>query len=100
MTMFTNTPLTVVGKDVPIGAYTLFVIPEEKSWTLIISRSTDRSGKYHEQQDLARIPMQSGELPSSEPQFSVYFAHVAADQCSMRLDVDTARSWIAVSEKK
>ncbi len=100
MTMFTNTPLTVTGKDIPIGAYTLFVIPEEKSWNLVISKSTDSSGKYDEQQDLARIPMQFGELPSPESQFSVYFAHIAPDQCSMRVDVDTVRAWIVISEKK
>jgi Protein of unknown function (DUF2911) len=97
MTMFTNTPVTAAGKDIPIGAYTLFVIPEEKKWTLIISKS---SGKYDEQQDLARIPMQFGELLSPESEFSVYFAHVAPDQCSMRLDVDNVRAWVVISEKK
>ncbi len=100
MTMFTNTPLTVAGKDIPIGAYSLFVVPEEKSWTLIISKSTDSSGKYDEQQDLARVPMHFGELPSPESQFSVYFAHIAPEQCSMRIDVDRVRAWIVISEKK
>ena len=100
MTMFTNTALTVAGKDIPIGAYSLFVIPEEKSWTLIISKSADNSGKYDGQQDLARVPMQFGELPSPESQFSVYFAHIAPEQCSMRVDVDRVRAWIVISEKK
>jgi len=100
MTMFTNSPVTVGGKDLPVGAYTLFVIPEENKWTLIISKSTDTSGKYDEHEDFARIPMQFGELPSPESQFSVYFAHVAPDQCNMRLDVDNARAWVVIQEKK
>jgi hypothetical protein len=100
MTMFTNSPVTVAGKDLPVGAYTLFVIPEENKWTLIVSKSTDTSGKYDEHDDLARIPMQFGELSVPESQFSVYFAHVAPDQCSMRLDIDNARAWVVVQEKK
>ena len=100
MTLFTDSPVTVGGEDLPVGAYTLFVIPEESKWTLIISKSTDTSGKYDERKDLARIPMQFGELPSPESQFSVYFAHVAPDQCSMRLDIDNARAWVVVQEKK
>ncbi len=100
MTMFTNTPVTVAGKDLPVAAYTLFAIPDQKKWTLIISKSTDTSGKYDESDDLARVPMQFGELPSPESEFSVYFAHVAPDQCSMRLDLDNVRAWVVIQEKK
>jgi Protein of unknown function (DUF2911) len=100
MTMFTNIALTVDDKDLPVGAYTLFVIPDENKWTLIISRSTDMSGKYNKQQDLMRVPMELGELPNPEPQFSVYFAHVGADQCNMRVDLQSARAWVTFKEKK
>ena len=99
MKIFTNTPVAVGGKDILVGAYTMFVLPEEKTWTLIISKSTDTSGKYDEQQDLARIPMQFGELPKAEPQFSVYFAHVATDQCNMRLDLQKVRAWVVFKQK-
>lgn len=100
MTMFTNTPLTIGGKEIPIAAYTMFVIPEEKSWTLVISKSTDTSGKYDEHDDLVRIPMQVGKLPTRESQFSVYLAHIAGTQCNMRLDLDKTRAWITIEEKK
>ncbi len=100
MTMFTNTPLTIGGKEIPVAAYTMFVIPEEKSWTLLISKSTDTSGKYDEHDDLARIPMEVGKLPNPESQFSVYLAHIAATQCNMRLDLDKTRAWVTIEEKK
>jgi hypothetical protein len=32
--------------------------------------------------------MESGELPSPEPEFRVSFAHIAPDQCSIRVDMD------------
>ena len=100
MTLFSNTDVIVGNHNVPTGAYTLFVIPEEKAWTLIISKSTDMSGKYDESQDLARVPMKYGELSSPEEQFTVYFAHVAPDQCNMRLDLQTARAFISLKKKK
>jgi hypothetical protein len=70
MKFLTNTPVAVAGTDIPIGAYKMFVIPDEKKWTLTISKSTDTSGKYDEQQDLVRIPMQFGKLPEAEPNSS------------------------------
>ena len=99
MTMFVNSPVAIGDKDIPIGAYTLFVIPSEKQWTLIISKSTDTSGKYDKHDDLARVPMQYGELPSPEDQFSVYFTHSAPGECGMRLDLENARAWVTFQEK-
>jgi len=94
MTLFANSPVVADGRKVPTGAYTLFIIPSEKQWELIISKGTDTSGRYHQRDDLYRFPMQSGELSEPESQFSIYFAHVAPDQCSMRLDLEKARAWI------
>jgi Protein of unknown function (DUF2911) len=99
MDLFTNAAVTVAGKEIPVGAYTMFVIPEEKAWTLVISKSTDTSGKYDEAQDLARVPMQVGKLHRAEPEFSAYFAHVAANQCNLRLDLQKARAWVVFQLK-
>ncbi len=99
MKLFTNTPVAVGSTEIPIGAYTMFVIPEQKKWTLIISKSSDTSGKYNEQLDLARIPMQFGKLDESEPEFTAYFAHVAANQCNLRLDLQKARAWVVFQQK-
>src|ERR1700756_3738923 len=46
LTLFINHPVIVGDKELPVGAYTMFVIPSEKQWTLVVSRSTDTSGKY------------------------------------------------------
>jgi GNAT superfamily N-acetyltransferase len=100
MTMFVNHPVTLAGRDIPVGAYTLFLVPSEKQWTLIVSRSTDTSGKYDEHDDLVRVPMESGELSSPERSFSVYFAHLAPTQCNMRVDLDKVRAWVDFNEKK
>ena len=99
MTLFVNTPVSLAGHAIPIGAYTVFVIPAEKQWTLILSKSTDTSGKYDEHDDFLRVPMDYGKLPSAEEQFSVYFGHVAPTQCSMRLDLEKSRAWVTFTAK-
>lgn len=88
MTLFTNTPLQIGSRNLPVGAYTLFVIPNSKQWTLIVSKSTDVSGAYDQQQDLVRVPMDSGELPSPEESLNVSFAHVSPKQCNIRFDLE------------
>lgn len=99
MTLFTNAPVQIGPRTLPVGAYTMFVIPTSKQWTLIISKSTDTSGTYNEQQDLVRVPMDSGELPTPEADLGVSFGHTAPNQCSFRVDLDKYGHF-AVFEKK
>ncbi len=88
MTLFANTPVVVGSRNLGVGAYTLFVIPSSKQWTLIVSKSTDMTGAYDEKNDLVRVPMDSGELPTPEADLTVAFEHVASGQCNLRLDLD------------
>ena len=99
MTLFTNSPIAVAGHDIPAGAYTLFVIPSQKEWALVISKSTDTSGRYDEKDDFLRVAMDFGQLDRAEDQFSIFFAHVAPEQCSMRLDLERARAWVIFQQK-
>ncbi len=99
MTLFLTAPVTIGHTELPTGAYTMFVIPSEKQWTLAISKSTDTSGHYDKAQDLVRVPMEYGQLMHPEDEFTIYFAHVAADQCSMRLDLDQSRAWVIFQKK-
>jgi Protein of unknown function (DUF2911) len=99
MKLFSNTTVNIAGTQIPIGAYTMFVIPEQKKWTLIISKSTDMSGKYDEGQDLVRVPMQFGKLPEAVPEFTAYFAHMAPTQCNLRFDLQKARAWVVFKQQ-
>jgi hypothetical protein len=99
MTLFTNTAVQVGSHQLAIGAYTIFIIPNAKQWTLIVSSSTDTSGAYDEQKDLVRVPMESGELPSPQPDLAVGFEHIAAGQCNLRMDLDKAGHFASFLEK-
>ena len=94
LALFANTPVTVGGERLADGAYTMFVIPDEKSWTLVVSKGTAMNGNYDPAQDLARVPMQYGQLLQAESAFTAYFAHTAPDECNLRLDLGKARAWV------
>lgn len=99
MTLFTNAPIQIGARMLPIGAYTMFVIPNSKEWTLIVSKSTDTSGAYDQQQDLVRVPLDSGELPSPEDTLNVSFAHVAPKQCNIRIDLEKHGHFASIHEQ-
>jgi hypothetical protein len=50
-------PVTIAGKKIPKGRYTLFAIVNEKSWTFIINKETDVWGsfKYSQAKDMMRV---------------------------------------------
>lgn len=54
----TDRDLVIGGARVPAGAYTLWTIPGEREWTLIVNKQTGQWGTvYDAAQDLARVPM-------------------------------------------
>ena len=54
----TDVDLTIGGAPVPAGSYTLYTIPTETGWKLIINKQTGQWGTdYDEKQDLARVDM-------------------------------------------
>ncbi len=57
-TMTTGTDLTIGGKRVPAGAYSLYTIREDGRYYLIINNNTGQWGtEYDATKDLARVPM-------------------------------------------
>jgi hypothetical protein len=99
LTLFTNSAVSIDGTNVPVGAYTLYLIPDKKEWTLVVSKNTTKSAAYDESKDVVRAPMQIGRLPSPEPEFSVYFAHTGPKECTMRIDIADTRAWVPFQQK-
>lgn len=100
-TFVTDTNVTVAGKDVPAGSYTIFTIPNEGKWTLIISKKTGEWGIPYpgEADDLARVDMKVSKLPSPVEDFTIAFDQ-AGSSCTMRLDWETTRASVEITEKK
>jgi len=99
-TFVTTADLTVGGKAVPAGSYTIFTIPEVSKWTLIISKKTGEWGDPYpgEGDDFARVEMQASKLGSAVENFTIGFDQ-SGGSCTMHLDWETTRASIAIAAK-
>ena len=96
-----NADVLVGGKNVPAGKYTLFTLPAQTKWTLIVSKRTGEWGIPYpgEQYDFARMEMKVARLSSPLENFTISFDQTA-NSCSMKLESETTRAWIDIGEKK
>lgn len=71
-TLVTPRDLRIGGTAVPAGTYTLYTLPGESEWQLIINRQTGQWGtEYDAAQDLARVPMRVERTPAPVEQFTI-----------------------------
>jgi|WetSurMetagenome_2_1015567.scaffolds.fasta_scaffold176688_2 hypothetical protein len=71
-TLVTDKPLKFGSLSVPAGTYTLFTLPGESAWQLIVSKQTGQWGtQYSEAQDLGRAPMKIEKAASPVEQLTV-----------------------------
>ena len=101
-TFVASTNLEVAGAKVPASNYTLFTVPSQKQWTLIISKKTGEWGIPYpgKSEDLARAPMRSEELSSPVEQFTISFESTSPEACTLRMDWETTRAEVSVREAK
>jgi hypothetical protein len=84
--LFVQTPLVLNNVPIPVGGYTVYVIPGKKTWTLIVSKNVTLGAKYDETQDLVRATLDTAQLNEPATTLHVSFIHSAPKQCSLRLD--------------
>jgi hypothetical protein len=96
----TDTDITVGGTAVPAGSYTLFTIPNENKWTLIISKKTAEWGTNYPgpENDLARIDMKTSKLSSPVENFTISFTQ-SGNGCTMHIDWETTRASVDITKK-
>ncbi|HWX91462.1 MAG TPA: DUF2911 domain-containing protein [Terriglobales bacterium] len=99
MTFFTETDLMLGKTTIPTGAYTLYILPAKKDWTLIVSKNVTVDAKYDERLDLARATMEIGQLSAPEDKLSLYFGHTGAKKCEINVDYGKTRGWTEFREK-
>jgi Protein of unknown function (DUF2911) len=99
-TFVTTADISVGGTAVPAGSYTLFAIPEQDKWTLIISKKTGEWGTQYPgpSNDLARIPMKVSALPSPVENFTISFDKSAGGG-TLNMDWETTRASVPITKK-
>ncbi|MGA8502578.1 MAG: DUF2911 domain-containing protein [Candidatus Sulfotelmatobacter sp.] len=84
MTLFSEAPLTFGGVTIPIGAYTVYPIPEKGKWTLAVNKNVTPGAAYDEKQDLARAQMETDQVSDAADTLEVAFAHYGS-KCTLRI---------------
>jgi hypothetical protein len=93
----TEVDLNIGGVKVPAGKYTLYTLPAEGTWKLIINKQTGQWGtQYDASQDLARVDMKKSQLPQPVEQFTIAFDKKSANAAELNLDWENTRVTVAV----
>jgi hypothetical protein len=99
-TFVTTANLNVEGKDVPAGSYTIFTLPAQDKWTLIINKKTGEWGiPYHyESDELVRVPMQVGKTSGPVENFTINYDQ-SGGGCTLQISWENTQASVKFTEK-
>lgn len=82
----TEADIMVGDVMVPRGSYSLYSLPSQRQWRLIINKETGQQGtQYDRALDLARISLHRESLKSPVEQFTISFDRTGKNSCELRL---------------
>jgi hypothetical protein len=68
----TSADLKIGNATIPAGHYTLYTLPGEEAWSLIVNKQTGQWGtEYDAEQDLVRLPMTIATLEEPVEMFTI-----------------------------
>lgn len=92
-TLITQSDLRIGNLEVPKGTYTIYTIPAERTWTLIINRQTGQWGtQYDQSQDLGRVTMQVRTLPSPVETFVISLEPAGRNRGVLKMTWETTEA--------
>jgi hypothetical protein len=99
-TFVTSGIIIIGGKTIPAGNYTIYTIPEENKWTLVVSKKTGEWGTETptSADDVARFDMKVSKLPALAEDFKISFDK-SASGATMNLDWEKTRASVDISNK-
>jgi hypothetical protein len=98
--LVTDGTLTFGRLEVPAGSYTLYTIPGESHWTLIINKQTGQWGtQYSEGQDLGRVEMIVKPIENPVEQFTIAIADTGSGG-ELHFDWASTRAVVSFTAKK
>lgn len=96
-TLTTEIALNIGGAKVPAGTYTLYTLPSEGTWKLIINKQTGQWGtEYNQDQDLARVDMTRSEIVVPVEQFTISLDQDSNDSADLVLEWEKTRLTVVV----
>ncbi|MFN3874975.1 MAG: DUF2911 domain-containing protein [Flavobacteriales bacterium] len=82
-----DTPVEIAGQPVKAGKYSLFTVPGEESWLVILNRNTDLWGadERKEGDDVLRVKVPRGKVEDPVETFTITFSLGRMDNAVMNL---------------
>jgi Protein of unknown function (DUF2911) len=98
-TFVADTNVTVGGKAVPAGSYTIFTEPKADAWSLVISKKTGEWGTDYpgEKEDLVRVPMTVSKTSAPVENFTIAFDQ-AGSKCTLRIEWENTRASVEITK--
>jgi hypothetical protein len=98
-TLHTDSSLRIRDQIIPAGTYTLYSLPSARGWKLIINKQTGQWGTvYNQAQDLFRIPMFDGVIPSAPVEvFKIHFEHTRGNKTELHLTWGDTNVYVPVT---
>jgi hypothetical protein len=96
-TLTTAIALDIGGAKVPAGTYTLYTLPSEGTWKLIINKQTGQWGtEYHQEQDLARVDMKKQEIVVPVEQFTIAMDQDSNNSADLNIEWEKTRVFVVI----
>lgn len=93
----TATDLMIGNLHVPAGSYTLYTIPGQKEWTLIVNKQNGQWGtEYDEAQDLGRVKMAVAPAKGTVETFVIGFEPAGARKANLTMTWENTKAWVPV----
>ena len=89
-TLTTSKALVIGGTTVPSGKITLYTLPGDDQWKLILNKQTGQWGtEYDEKQDLARVDLTKKALPSPVDQLTIAIEPGSGNAGTLKISWET-----------
>ena len=96
--LHTEGDLMIGSLSVPKGDYTLYVLPAEAGWKLIVSKQVGQWGTvYQEAQDLGRVAMKTAKVGPVETM--IYTLKASGNKGTLTLEWDTVSASVEITAK-
>jgi len=97
-TLTTSADLHFGSLFVPAGTHTLYTLPGEKDWLLIVNKQTGQWGtEYNQAQDLGRVPMLAKPVSSPQEVLSISFEHTTPASTELHIRWETTDRYIKIT---
>jgi len=91
----TEADLDINGMKVPKGSYSIWTLPNEKQWMLIINKETGQFHlDYNEGQDFGRVKMNLKTLASPVETFKIDLQSAAGNKGTLSLLWENTDAWV------